>query len=120
ALTVEGRRDGPTEDNVVMGTPDYLAPEQAEDARRADARSDVYGLGCTLYYLLTGEAPYPAGTPLQKILAHREQPAPPVRRARPRVPAGLAGGGGGGGGGARRGGAHPGPAAGRAALVGRA
>ncbi len=58
--------------NVVMGTPDYIAPEQATDARTADARSDVYALGCTLYHLLAGRVPFPGGTTLQKLDAHRD------------------------------------------------
>jgi serine/threonine protein kinase len=89
ALTAERGDDSLTGTNVIMGTPDYLAPEQAEDARTADARSDVYSLGCTLYTLLTGAVPYPASTALFKILAHREQPVPSLRSARPGVPEGL-------------------------------
>src|SRR5262249_20068686 len=49
-------------------------PEQAADTQRADARADVYGLGCTLFYLLTGKAPFEGKTPLETVLAHREQP----------------------------------------------
>jgi hypothetical protein len=89
-LLVDGGAEGLTGTSVIMGTPDYMAPEQAEDAHKADSRADVYSLGCTLYHLLAGEIPYPAPTSLLKILAHREQPVPPVRRKRPDVPEGLA------------------------------
>jgi hypothetical protein len=59
-----------TGENLVMGTPDYIAPEQAD--RAADARSDIYALGCTLYHLLAGRVPYPADSVLKKIDAHRD------------------------------------------------
>jgi serine/threonine protein kinase len=86
ALTAERGADGLTEANVIMGTPDYMAPEQAEDVRKADIRADVYSLGCSLYHLLTGRIPYPADTPLLKILAHRERPVPSIRSVRHDVP----------------------------------
>jgi tRNA A-37 threonylcarbamoyl transferase component Bud32 len=76
ALTVDPVADGLTDVDILIGTPDYMAPEQAEDPRDADTRADVYGLGCTLFHLLTGHVPYPADTPLKKILAHREKPLP--------------------------------------------
>ena len=56
--------------DVVMGTPDYLSPEQGRSLAAADIRSDLYSLGCTFYFLLTGEVPFPGGTPLEKLERH--------------------------------------------------
>ena len=82
-----------TDSGQFMGTADYTAPEQASDSRSADVRADVYSLGCTLYKLLVGEAPF-AGPdypgPIQKLMAHLEKPVPPVRERRPDVPESLA------------------------------
>jgi serine/threonine-protein kinase len=80
-----------TRANMVMGTPDYLAPEQALDPRRADARSDLYSLGCTLYFLLTSRPPFPEeGTLTQKLLYHQQMAPPPVESVRPDVPPAVA------------------------------
>jgi tetratricopeptide (TPR) repeat protein len=68
-----------TSTGAFMGTVDYCAPEQAEDAKRADIRSDIYSLGCTLYECLVGHPPFPAGTDVQKIMAHHEQTPPAIR-----------------------------------------
>ncbi len=81
--------DGATQEGYVLGTPDYIAPEQAEDSRQADIRADIYSLGCTLYHLLTGEPPFPTGTFLQKIKAHQTQAPRPLRELCPDLPAGL-------------------------------
>ncbi|MEK6237075.1 MAG: protein kinase, partial [Planctomycetales bacterium] len=58
---------------AMLGTVDYLAPEQALDAHTVDSRADIYSLGCTLYFLLTGHAPFPEGTQAQRLLAHQVQ-----------------------------------------------
>jgi hypothetical protein len=65
---------------TLVGTPDYVAPEQARDPKHADIRSDIYSLGCTLYHLLSGRPPFDGGTPLQKLMAHQECAPPPLAR----------------------------------------
>ena len=79
-----------THDGQMLGTPHYIAPEQISDARRADIRADIYSLGCTLYYLLTGGPPF-QGTSLYDILqAHHSMDATPLNLKRPEVPIELA------------------------------
>jgi hypothetical protein len=74
----------------MLGTPDFIAPEQISDARRADIRADIYSLGCTLYYLLTAGPPF-QGTSLYDILqAHHSMDASPLNLLRPEVPVELA------------------------------
>lgn len=79
-----------TDTGHLMGTPDFIAPEQARDSHRADIRADIYSLGCTLFYLLTGRPPFPDGTVVQKLAAHVKQPAPAVSALRHDVPAQVA------------------------------
>jgi serine/threonine protein kinase len=75
-----------TRSGEMMGSVDYLPPEQARDASSVDARADIYALGCTLYYLLTGKPPYARKSAMQVLLAHGSEPIPSLRAAREDVP----------------------------------
>ena len=75
-----------TASGVTLGTFDYISPEQARDPRIADVRSDIYSLGCTLFYMLAGRPPFPQGTVLQKLLQHQGDEPPDVRDFRPELP----------------------------------
>ena len=77
-------------DENVLGTADYLAPEQAINSHTVDHRADIYSLGCTLYYLLTGHAPFPEGTLPQRLLMHQTQMPASISIDRPDVPRDLA------------------------------
>ena len=82
-----------TSSGAAMGTADYMAPEQAADAHTADARADIYSLGCTLYKLLSGHAPFSGPnhpTQMKKMMAHLAEPVPPIRGLRADVPEALA------------------------------
>jgi serine/threonine protein kinase len=70
----------------VLGTADYVAPEQTVDSSRVDQRADLYSLGCTLYFLLTGHAPFPTGSPLERITAHQRQIPASLLIERPDTP----------------------------------
>jgi hypothetical protein len=78
-----------TEVGTLMGTADFIAPEQAADPRQADSRADIYSLGCTLYYLLAGTVPFPGGTALDKLAAHKQHKPAPLGKLRGAVPAAL-------------------------------
>lgn len=73
----------------LIGTVDFIAPEQAEDAHTVDTRADIYSLGCTLYFLLTARTPFSGSSVVEKIAARMIQTPPSVRALRPEVPAGL-------------------------------
>jgi serine/threonine protein kinase len=83
SLTVEHNEN-------VLGTADYLAPEQAVNSHKVDHRADIYGLGCTLYFLLTGHPPFPEGTLAQRIAKHQSQMPADIRKDRPDCPRDLA------------------------------
>ena len=75
-----------TQSGVTLGTFDYISPEQARDPRNADIRSDIYSLGCTLFYMLAGQPPFPEGTVLQKLLQHQGDQPPDIRQFRADLP----------------------------------
>lgn len=70
----------------VLGTADYLAPEQALNSHKADSRSDIYSLGCTFYFLLTGHPPFPEGSISERLLKHQVERAPSILKDRPDAP----------------------------------
>jgi serine/threonine protein kinase len=82
---VEPSANDLTASGVMLGTFDYISPEQARDPRAADVRSDLYSLGCTLFYMLTGQPPFPEGTALQKLLRHNTDEPPDLRQFRPEL-----------------------------------
>jgi len=80
-----------TQDGFVLGTPDFLAPEQAQNPTGVDIRADIYALGATLFYLLTARVPFEAATPTEKLLKHINEPPPNLLAYRPEAPPQLAG-----------------------------
>src|SRR5262249_10163323 len=79
-----------TQEGSMVGTPDFMAPEQARNSRSVDARTDIYALGGTFYYLLTGHVPFPNGTSMEKLLQHQLDEPEPIEKIRPEVPAEVA------------------------------
>ncbi len=89
-VTSEGQADsGLTREGQMLGTPDYIAPEQIRDAQSADIRADIYSLGCTFYYLLTGGPPFRGEHLWDLYQAHFSMEAGPLNLLRPEVPAEL-------------------------------
>jgi serine/threonine protein kinase len=87
---IEGEIQQPREiiggQGYVVGSMDYIAPEQTKDAVNVDARADIYGLGCTMYFALTGRPPFPGGTAKEKIQRHRKDEPTPLRQLNPSLP----------------------------------
>ncbi|QGJ70570.1 Serine/threonine protein kinase [Planctomycetales bacterium 10988] len=73
----------------MLGTADYLSPEQAVDSHNVDARADIYSLGCTMYFLLTGHPPFSEGSMALRLMKHQTEPPPPISNDRPDVPEAL-------------------------------
>jgi serine/threonine-protein kinase len=79
-----------SDQTVTQGTPEYMSPEQALDFHSADGRADIYSLGCTFYYLLTGSPPFPTGSLAEKLMQHQQAEPPAVEKFRSDLPVGLA------------------------------
>jgi serine/threonine-protein kinase len=79
-----------TQEGTLMGTPDFIAPEQAMNSHAVDIRADLYSLGCTLYFLLTGRAPFGEYPLIKKLMMHQATDPRPVQELRPEVPAAVA------------------------------
>jgi len=79
-----------TRTGELLGTPDFIAPEQIANSQKADIRADIYSLGCTLYFLLSGRPPFPSTTPYDALKAHQSTDATLLDKVRPEVPTELA------------------------------
>jgi eukaryotic-like serine/threonine-protein kinase len=78
------------DDKIVLGTADYVAPEQVANSHQVDIRADIYAMGASFYFLLAGHPAFPTGTVSQKLLWHRTKDPTPIRQIRPEVPEGIA------------------------------
>lgn len=90
ALQAESEDERVTREGTTVGTVDYMSPEQARDSRATSERSDIYSLGCTFYFLLTGAPPFPGGDIADKLSRHCTEPPPDSRKLRPEIPGPLA------------------------------
>ena len=75
-----------TQTGQIMGTPDYIAPEQARDTKSTDHRSDIFSLGCTLFRLVTGQVPFRGNSVMEKLMSRALEDAPRARSLRPELP----------------------------------
>jgi len=89
ALSMDNSDFRVTQSGTTIGTVDYISPEQARNSRNADTRSDIYSLGCTLFHMLTGQAPFAQGDLTERLLKHVEAPPPDVKTFNPDIPDGL-------------------------------
>src|SRR5207248_2906 len=93
---LQGGAEGPdcvsagTEEGMLVGTADYIAPEQARDPRLVDIRADIYSLGCTFYFLLSGQPPFPGSSLMQKLMQHQQAEPAPIQSLRADIPDELA------------------------------
>lgn len=90
ALHAESEDERVTREGTTVGTVDYMSPEQARDSRATNEQSDIYSLGCTFYFLLTGAPPFPGGDIADKLSRHCTEPPPDSRKLRPEIPGPLA------------------------------
>jgi serine/threonine protein kinase len=88
-LSTPGSASELTRNDRIMGSVDFMSPEQALNTKHADQRADIYSLGCSLFYLLTGRLIYPGETVMETLLAHRQNPIPPLAPDVPNVPPAL-------------------------------
>jgi serine/threonine protein kinase len=89
--TTTGKPNDPqlTTEGILLGTPDYMAPEQARQPRSVDIRADIYSLGCVLYHALAGQPPFPDTNIVSQMIRHASEPARPLKEFNPAVPDGL-------------------------------